>query len=303
MRIHYQFDSVIPLGSTIVAISEFDGVHRLHSRLITRAAELATQQRAATLAAVVWPCLNTSGDDQECPRLTTLAERLDRLEKLSQVDATFVLAATSDPASYLDQLRTWCDVRALLMVSGDDELGRFSALVEAAHNAGIDVAFVTAEDVGIQVNADAIMKLVEEGAVEQASAGLGHPFTLYGEVITGDRRGRLLGFPTANLRPAAYGVLPANGVYAARVRLPGESVASHPGVVNVGVRPTFGGDPLRLVEVHLLDATLDLYGLSIAVEFVKRLRAEQRFDGLDALKAQIAVDAQQARDMLGTGPQ
>jgi len=148
------------------------------------------------------------------------------------------------------------------------------------------------------VTANAIMGLVEEGAVEDAASRLGHLFTLYGEVIAGDRRGRLLGFPTANLRPAAYAVLPSNGVYAVRVRLPGESVAGHPGVVNVGVRPTFGGDPVRLVEVHLLDVALDMYGMSIAVEFVSRLRAEQRFDGIDALKAQITADAQQARERL-----
>jgi riboflavin kinase/FMN adenylyltransferase len=302
MHIHYQFDPVVPLGPTIVAMSGFDGVHRLHRRLIARAAELAAKQSITTLAAVVWPHLNSGGDEQEHPRLAALAERIDRLGRLSQVDTTLILAATPVPAHYLDQVSAWCDVRALLAAAGNDELSGPSELIDTARSRGINVEVVTLEDESMQVTADAIMRLIEAGAVEQAAIDLGHPFTLYGEVTTGDRRGRLLGFPTANLRPAAYGVVPANGVYAARVRLPGESVADHPGVVNIGVRPTFGGDPLRLIEVHLLDTTLDLYGVSIAVEFVKRLRAEQRFDGLDALKAQIAVDAQQARAILRAEP-
>lgn len=303
MRIYYQFDSVTPLGPRVVAISGFDGVHRLHNQLIARAAERATQQSAATLAVVVWPSLDATADDQERPRLTTLAERLDRLEKQTQVDSALVLSATSAPANYLDQISAWCNIRALLMLSATDEPGGSEELADLANERGVEVEVVSAPDGDMQVNADAIMKLVEEGAVEQAATYLGHPFTFNGEVTTGDRRGHLLGFPTANLRPAAFSVAPANGVYAARVRLPGESSASHPAVVNVGVRPTFGGDPLRLIEAHLLDATLDLYGVSIAVEFVKRLRAEQRFDGLDALKAQIAADAQQAREILGTEPQ
>jgi riboflavin kinase / FMN adenylyltransferase len=302
MRIHYQFDSIVPLGPTIVALSGFDGVHRLHRKLIARAAELAMQQGAITLAAVAWPRLNSGGDEQDPPRLTTLAERLDRLGGLSLVDTALILASPLASAQCLDQVSAWSDVRTLLVALGDNELGSSSELIVAARERGISVEVVTAEDESMQVTADAVIRLIEAGAVEAATASLGHPFTLYGEVTTGDRRGRLLGFPTANLRPAAYGVVPANGVYAVRVRLPGEAVASHPGVVNVGVRPTFGGDPLRLIEVHLLDATLDLYGVSIGVEFVRRLRAEQRFDGLDALKAQIAADAQQAREILAADP-
>jgi riboflavin kinase/FMN adenylyltransferase len=296
MRIHYQFDPVAPVGPAVVAISDFDGVHRMHRRLVAQAADVAALRGVLPLTALVWPHVDSRGDEQEPPRLATLAERLHRLDRLSLVETALVVPAVEPPALYLDQIGAWCDIRALVVL--EDGSGARAELVDAANARGIAVESATAEDEGAQVAADAIMEQVLEGAVEPATARLGHPFTLHGEVTTGDRRGRLLGFPTANLRPAAYSVVPANGVYAALVRLPGESVASHQGVVNVGVRPTFGGEPTRLIEVHLLDVALDLYGMSIAVEFVARLRDERRFDGIDALKAQIAADARQARELL-----
>lgn len=134
-----------------------------------------------------------------------------------------------------------------------------------------------------------------------------------GVVIRGDQRGRLLGFPTANLQPEPHKLLPMNGVYAARVLIehPPESDAidqlpvsytqkAWNSVVNIGVRPTFGGQQ-RLVEAHLLDVQLDLYDQRITIDFMTRLRNEQRFNGIDALKTQIAVDAQQARLLLQKG--
>jgi riboflavin kinase/FMN adenylyltransferase len=146
-----------------------------------------------------------------------------------------------------------------------------------------------------------LAELLAAGEVERAARVLGHPFAVAGPVVEGDRRGRLLGFPTANLRPDPRKVLPANGVYAARVRLPGEAAAQHPAVVNVGVRPTFGEGHAALIEAHLLDATLDLYGVSLEVELVARLRAEQRFSGIEALVAQIRADTARARELLTSG--
>jgi riboflavin kinase/FMN adenylyltransferase len=125
-----------------------------------------------------------------------------------------------------------------------------------------------------------------------------------GTVVKGDQRGRLLGFPTANLLPEEHKQLPADGVYAARVHL-GNMLQRderhrnpvYNSVVNIGVRPTFGGHT-RIVEAHLLDVDLDLYGQHITLDFITRLRDEKRFAGIDALKTQIASDAQQARQIL-----
>jgi len=136
---------------------------------------------------------------------------------------------------------------------------------------------------------------------------LGHPALISGIVQHGDERGRLLGFPTANLIPEAHRLVPADGVYAVRVRIQETEdtvesdlhVASnvYNGVANIGIRPTFNGTERR-IEVHLFDADLNLYGKRLIVSFIARLRGEQRFAGIEALKAQISSDAQQARQRL-----
>jgi riboflavin kinase/FMN adenylyltransferase len=129
-----------------------------------------------------------------------------------------------------------------------------------------------------------------------AAAGhlLGRPYALRGRVVVGDRRGRTLGFPTANLHVRSRLLLPPDGVYAVRVDTDGASVA---GVLNIGVRPTFGGRR-RTVEVHLLDFTGDLYRRWLTVHVIERLRGEQTFAGPEALRAAIATDVARARGVL-----
>lgn len=138
---------------------------------------------------------------------------------------------------------------------------------------------------------------LRSGRLLDAARLLGRPFSIQGEVVNGDARGRTIGFPTANVRLGEY-IRPALGVYAVRVHLEGgDGGATWPAVANLGVRPTFAlAEPL--LEVHLFDFEGDLYGRSIEVEMVDYLRAEKRFDGLDSLRAQIAEDCAQARRIL-----
>ncbi|MCA9913240.1 MAG: riboflavin kinase, partial [Anaerolineae bacterium] len=128
----------------------------------------------------------------------------------------------------------------------------------------------------------------------QAQHLLGRSYTIAGEVIHGDKRGRTIGFPTANMSIWEGQVLPMNGVYAGYVQLDDERFMA---VANVGVRPTFAGEEVR-VEPHLLDFERDIYGRKISFSFVQRLRGEVKFSGLDALKAQLAQDVQQGRELL-----
>jgi riboflavin kinase / FMN adenylyltransferase len=146
---------------------------------------------------------------------------------------------------------------------------------------------------GEVVSSSRIRRFVADGQVEQAAELLGQPFRLRGEVVPGDRRGRDLGFPTANLVPDPGLACPGNGVYACRV---GDHVAA----VNVGVRPTFGAGQALLVEAFLLDFSGDLYGQVLTVEFVRRLRGEERFAGADALIAQMGRDVERSRELLGS---
>ena len=129
--------------------------------------------------------------------------------------------------------------------------------------------------------------------MDEAGALLGHPYAIDGTVVTGDGRGRTLGFPTANL-DTDNEQLPPNGVYATTVRLDG---VIYPSVTNIGVRPTFGDRGRTVVETHLLGADMDLYGRSVGLGFVQRVRDERRFDSVDQLTAQIASDVQKTRTL------
>ena len=155
-----------------------------------------------------------------------------------------------------------------------------------------------------RISSTRIRTLVSDGQIEEANALLGHPVIVSSMVVKGDQRGRLLGFPTANLLPESHKLLPADGVYAARVHLGNvlerDERYENPvynSVVNIGVRPTFGGHK-RIVEAHLLDVDLHLYDQRITLDFITRLRDEQRFAGIDALKTQIASDVLTARQIL-----
>jgi riboflavin kinase / FMN adenylyltransferase len=143
---------------------------------------------------------------------------------------------------------------------------------------------------GEVVSSSHIRALVGAGEVEAATRFLGAPFQMRGEVVTGDRRGRTLGFPTANIVPDEALVCPGHGVYAARA---GDGCAA----VNVGVRPTFGTGRAVLVEAYLLDRDVELYGQILRIDFVARLRGERRFDSVDALVEQMHRDVERTREL------
>jgi riboflavin kinase/FMN adenylyltransferase len=169
---------------------------------------------------------------------------------------------------------------------GDTELlrgdGRFALAVEPLLEVDGEV-----------VSSSHIRGLVLGGAVEYAGRLLGAPFALGGPVVTGDQRGRELGFPTANLVPPDGYIAPGHGVYAARVRVPGEPPRA--GAVNVGVRPQFETGRGELIEAYLIDWEGDLYGQEIRIEFLKRLRGERRFSSVEALVEQMGRDVDAAR--------
>jgi riboflavin kinase/FMN adenylyltransferase len=154
---------------------------------------------------------------------------------------------------------------------------------------------------GRDVNSTRIRQLLEEGEVEEATHLLGRPFCARGEVIEGDRRGRTIGFPTANLAPETE-ILPAPGVYFGHLRcLDSDSEwqgKSLPVVTNVGFRPTFHDGRDLVAEAHVIDFMGDLYGRLVDLTFEGRLREERKFDSVDALRAQIALDVEQARQKL-----
>jgi riboflavin kinase/FMN adenylyltransferase len=295
-------------GPLALAVSDFDGAHAGHVALARRAAALAEACGARPVALLPWPS-PAGGDNTAAPRLTTLEERIERLCALRLFAEIVIVPAPAGPLTAPEALtgaRALGDVRALVCEAAP--LGAALALLPPETVALAAREGIAAESLGADAGADAgaggslgarIGALIESGRLEEATAALGYAYTVTGEVIGGDRRGRLLGYPTANLRPDPSKIIPANGVYAARVRLPGEDAPRHPAVVSIGVRPTFGQSDRRQIEAHLLDAAFDLYGAWITVEFVAYLRAELRFDSVEALITQMDLDSEQSRRLLG----
>jgi riboflavin kinase/FMN adenylyltransferase len=164
-----------------------------------------------------------------------------------------------------------------------------------ATSQGIDAVVVPpVRNEGVIISSSAIRERLRAGDVRTAARWLGRWYSVRGRVVPGDRRGRELGVPTANMDPPQTKLLPAPGVYAAYATVAGQTYQA---AVNVGVRPTFGGTRLR-IEAHLLDVEIDLYGQTLQAAFVDRLRDERKFPGLEALRAQLSVDISNARARL-----
>lgn len=235
--------------------------------------------------------------------LTSLEERLERLRD-SGVDFVAPLTFTSTLAQvsaedFVDALVDEVKLRHVVVgpgfALGRGREGNAARLGELGATRGFTVETVQplVED-GQVVSSTAIRSALLEGRVADAAGLLGRPFTLGGPVVQGDQRGRTIGFPTANIGIGPDRLLPANGVYATYAHL---GDARHLAATNIGERPTFGVNA-KTVEAHLLDFDRDIYGQEVRLEFVERLRPEQRFAGIDALREQISRDVERAREIL-----
>lgn len=285
--------------AAVLTVSAFDGVHREQQRLLAEAVALANRLDATPIALLPWP---SSDDPTPAGILTTLAERIRLIERNAPAAQLVILSADATqpwaPETLLERITSEWDVKSLVIDPSADERLCGIELADAARQHGMSLATLPQAENAATPTGARIREAIVAGRVTEAAQGLTYDYTLAGEVIGGDRRGRLLGFPTANLRVDTGKVIPANGIYAVRVGLPGERTVTRQAVASVGVRPTFGDDNARLVEVHLLDFSMDLYGVRITTEFVEWLRPEERFASVEALIHQMTDDVRQARERL-----
>jgi riboflavin kinase/FMN adenylyltransferase len=241
--------------------------------------------------------------DKAPPLLMTKTQRLEALERAG-VDGVAVVRFTPELSRWNPEtfVRTvlveWLHVAEVWVganfLFGHDRAGNFSSLRGLGSRYGFraeKIDPVRYKD--FVVSSTRIRRLISEGRVDEAGALLGHPYTIDGTVVEGSHRGRDLGFPTANLATGNE-LIPPHGVYATTVRLDG---VIYPSITNVGVRPTFDDEPRTVIETHLLDVDRDLYGLTLRLGFVQRLRDERRFESVDLLKAQVGADVQKARTL------
>jgi riboflavin kinase/FMN adenylyltransferase len=242
--------------------------------------------------------------------LSTLEERIERLEQFG-VDYLLIVPFTREFAQltseeYIQQLLLKTVGTKKLVIGYDHRFGKnreggFEYLSQHADRYGLEVEEIPREDVdAVGVSSTRIRRALLSGDIATASRHLGYPYTLTGTVTRGQQLGRTLGFPTANLQLAEPSKLvPARGVYAVLATTADGAVEE--GMLNIGVRPTVGGDLAQTIEVHLLDFSGDLYDQPLTLQLVARLRDEQKFNGLDELKAQLAKDADAARQHLVGG--
>ncbi len=306
-------------GPVVLTLGKFDGVHVGHRAVIARLIAEAGARGALSAVLILHPNPVTVLAGQRVPILTTVGERAARLRGLGvDIAQPWVFdrdLARLDPAAFLDRLGQRFDLRALVVgpdfAFGRDRSGDIGTLRALGRSRGFDV--VVAEPLlveGERVGSRRIKRLIEAGDIAAARALLCAPPCLTGTVVHGARRGRALGFPTANLDLTDDFVVPGNGIYTVRARWddpnpPGGGASDNngwvDGVAAIGVRPTFDNGP-RSIEVYLLDWSGDLYGRRMTIEFLAWQRGEVRFDSVEALVAQMHADVAVARrNLAGIG--
>lgn len=302
-------DSGLPPDSpgTVVTVGTFDGVHRGHRRVLERIATCAREMGLHSVLVTFEPHPLEVVNPAAAPLLLTVgAEKIEVVAE-SGIDYMAIVPFTPTLQRYTaaqfvdDVLRRRFHVRHLV-IGYDHGFGRgregdVAVLRRLGTERGFGVEVVEAvmaED-GRPVSSTLIRRAVAGGDLPRAAAALGRLYSIAGQVRAGDRRGRLLGYPTINLTPPhPRKLLPPTGVYAVRVQTPAGAFG---GMMNLGPRPTFG-DTTTSLEVHLFDAHADLYGAHVRVELVTRLRDTRAFPSPDALIAQLDRDADEARRAL-----
>ena len=295
------------LSHAVVTSGTFDGVHIGHQKILKRVKERARQSNGQSVVITYWPHprLVLFPEDNDLRLLSTIEERIEQLRSfgidyLLIIPFTKEFARTSSRSFITDVLVRAINTRVLVIGYdhrfGKNREGSFENLKARSAQYGFEVEEIPRQDVDdVAVSSTKIRKALEEGDIETANRYLGHPYSLTSVVVEGNRLGRTIGYPTANLAlPANNKLVPGNGVYAVWVKHDQEK---HAGMMNIGLRPTVDGKQVTL-EVHILHFDRDIYGQTLTVEFVELLRQEQNFGSLEALKEQLAKDQEATKKAL-----
>lgn len=309
MKIHHIDYPEIPNtggGEYSVAAGFFDGIHRGHQEVIGHAMSMAREKGLLPAVMTFDPHPSAVlGNRKEVTYITPYKQKMQLLEEMG-TDTVFVISFTGEFASMSPEQFIECYIRKLgvrhITCGFDFSFGRFGKgkpadlerLSEGDYGVSVIGKVMEEEE---KISSTRIRAMLSEGDVSGAAQLLGRPLMTDGTVIEGDKRGRLIGFPTANVDPVPGSCLPAPGVYAATFETEGRI---HDGVLNAGYRPTFKdpSDTFLSVEVHLLDFSGDLYGKDVRVRWIRRIREERKFSGIDELKSQITRDKEEALRIL-----
>ena len=300
--IHFPDDQRPPAWrSPVLALGNFDGLHRGHVKIIERIQRGATERGGTSVVLTFDPHPpRVLRPEKAPPLLMTKAQKIDALSRTGVQGAAVVRFTREmsqwEPEQFVQKvLVDWLRVAEVWVgadfLFGRERSGNFTLL----RSLGAQFGFRAEKIDPIRykdfvVSSTRIRRLVSEGRVDEAGALLGHHYAIDGTVVEGARRGREIGFPTANLS-TGNDLIPPHGVYATVLTLDGEVM---PSVTNVGQRPTFGDQLAMTIETHVIGKSLDLYGRQVRLAFVQRLRDERKFPDLEALVEQISADVRRA---------
>lgn len=303
LKYPHQLKEVDTSTSYSLALGFFDGVHRGHQAVIKNAIDKSKELNAksAVMTFDPHPSIVLGGRKEKVFYITPLQQKINILKEIG-VDTVFVVQFTSDfaklsPEDFINYFIR--DLNVVYVTAGFDfTFGSFGKgnmeTMESLSNGDYGVSVINKlTDDAEKISSTRIRKSLQIGEMEEVHKLLGRPFEVPGLVIHGDKRGRTIGFPTANIQSAEGSFIPAVGVYAVRILVQNRW---HDGVCNVGYKPTFKNpeDKQLSIEVHILDFDKNIYGEEVVVGWYKRIRNEKKFDGIDSLKAQIEKDKQEA---------
>ena len=286
----------------VLALGNFDGLHRGHRKILDRLQRVAGERRATSVVMTFDPHPpRVVRPDKAPPLLMTKAQKLEGLAQAG-VDGAAIVRFTHELSQWEPEtfVRTvlveWLRVSEVWVganfLFGHDRSGNFSLLRTLGARYGFKAEKIDpVRYKDFVVSSTRVRRLVTEARVDEAAALLGHPYVVEGVVVRGAQRGRSIGFPTANLC-SENELMPPHGVYATNAIIDGIVL---PSVTNIGTRPTVDSSGKTSVETHIFDLERDLYGATMRLAFVQRLRDERAFDSLDLLKSQIAADCARAR--------
>ncbi|EAZ82894.1 bifunctional riboflavin kinase/FAD synthetase [Algoriphagus machipongonensis] len=307
MKIYEGLSDIPQIPNPVVTSGTFDGVHMGHQKILKRIREIARKIQGETVLITFWPHprLVLYPEEHNLRLLSTFEEKTKLLRSFG-IDHLVTIPFTKDFSQLsskefiqrvlVDKIKTKKLVIGYDHRFGKNREGSFEYLQQHYHEFGFDLEEISRQDVEeIGVSSTKIRHALENGMIETASKYLGRPYELNGLVIKGQQIGRSIGFPTANIHiPNDYKLIPRDGVYAVEAVVNG---ALYKAMLNIGNRPTVGGTK-KTVEAHLFDFQGDLYDKQITVFLKGFLREEQKFENLDELKHQLAIDQKMAKSLL-----
>lgn len=307
MKVYYNLADFTPLNNAIVTSGTFDGVHLGHQKILQILRETTAQSGGESVVLTFWPHprMVVSQDSQGLKLLSTVDEKIELLEKQG-VNHLLIVPFTREfselsSEEYVQKILINTIGTKKLVIGYDHHFGRnregnFQYLEDNSDKFGIKLEEISRQEIdNLVISSTKIRESLTEGHIKAANDLLGRNYSFSGIVVKGRQLGRTIGFPTANVQVSEpYKLIPANGVYAVRTLVRGTWLN---GIMNIGNRPTVDGIG-RTQEVHILDFTADIYGENISVEMLDYIRPEQKFGGIEELKAQILKDKEKAIEIL-----